>query len=153
MMMSPLYIDLVPPVPFRTRVVDAQFYSDNESIIQVLLDEVAKKAQAATVPSKISLDWADELIELQKKNKLPVADANILAWSHFGVICAEFEKNTFKQIDSKTTYIIHCIMAAFALHRDPIETMIQSIAIDGGYYLARSGLSPAGLKEAVELIL
>ena len=147
--MKDLYVDLVPPVPFRARVVDANFYEAHSGSITYLIGVIAEKAQNSLEPVRAGADWAEQLLALQRTRKIPEADTSVLAWSHLGAVCAQLEKLDGTMRDGLTIYTLHCAMAAFAMDVNSTVSMLQSLSIDGGYYLERTGFSAEALKDAL----
>jgi hypothetical protein len=128
-------IPLTPPSAYRQRVVAPEFLKANEHLIRFQIDQILQQAQRNA--STTAVEWAEEIVKLQKAGKLPSVTENLVAAAEIGVACTEVESTMAGFNDSETPYLIHACMAMISYSDNPAETVIQAAAIDGAYYIER----------------
>ena len=87
-------------------------------------------------------------MRLQNSGKLPAVSENLVAATSIGVAVAKHEKSLPDYQENLTLYISHACMAMLAYSDNPAELVIQSAAIDGGYYLQRTSSNSDALAES-----
>jgi hypothetical protein len=140
------HIPLSPPAAYRQRVVAPEFLKNNEALIRVHIDTILRMAQGIEI-SAIG-EWSEQLMRLQNSGKLPAVSENLIAATSIGVAVARHEKSLPDFQENSTLYISHACMAMLAYSDNPAELVIQSAAIDGGYYLQRTSSNSDALAES-----
>ena len=140
------HIPLSPPAAYRQRVVAPEFLKKNEALIRVHIDTILRIAQGIEI-SAVG-EWSEQLMRLQNSGKLPAVSENLVAATSIGVAVAKHEKSLPDYQENLTLYISHACMAMLAYSDNPAELVIQSAAIDGGYYLQRTSSNSDALAES-----
>jgi hypothetical protein len=139
-------IPLSPPAAFRQRVVAPEFLKKNQALIRVHIDTILRIAQGLNYSS--SVEWSEQLIKLQKAGKLPAIDENLVSATSIGIAVAKHETSLADFDLNSTLYISHVCMAMLSYSDNPAELVVQSAAIDGGYYIQRTSSSSDALAES-----
>lgn len=139
-------IPLSPPSAFRQRVVAPEFLKRNEALIRVHIDTILRLAQGLELSA--ASEWSEQLMRLQNIGKLPAINENLVAATSIGIAVAKHEKSLPDFQENSTQYISHACMAMLAYSDNPAELVIQSAAIDGGYYLLRTSSNAEALAES-----
>lgn len=142
-------IPLSPPSPFRQRVVAPIFFQDQSVELNRLSDECLSIARQSDGFSPYATSWTEQLIKLQKLGKLPQGADGLILYAELGVACAKVEQDGSGFVENRTTYFVHACLAMFAFDEDKSRQMLQSLAIDGSYYLVRSKLSADAVGESL----
>ncbi len=140
------HIPLSPPVAYRQRVVAPEFLKSNEVLIRVHIDTILRMAQG--IQNSAIGEWAEQLLLLQNSGKLPAVSENLFAATSIGVAVAKHESLLPDFQENSTLYISHACMAMLAYSDNPAELVIQSAAIDGGYYIQRASINSDALAES-----
>jgi hypothetical protein len=137
---------LSPPAAFRQRVVAPEFLQKNEALIRVHIDTILRIANGLNYSS--ASEWSEQLIKLQKAGKLPAINENLVAATSIGIAVAKHEASLPDFDLNSTLYISHACMAMLAYSENPAELVVQSAAIDGGYYIQRTSSNSEALAES-----
>jgi hypothetical protein len=142
--------ELVPPHPFRQRIVDPNFYHENQFMLNNLLSEIQGIAQSmweSTAP--LALAWTEQIVQCQNELLLPVIHEELFPAVQIGIAASIHEERNLKIIDGKTSYNYHSILGIMAFSEDVRTAIVNTLLIDGGYYLYRTKLAPDALGAAM----
>jgi len=139
-------IPLSPPAAYRQRVVAPEFLKNNEALIRVHIDTILRIAQGLDLSA--ASEWSEHIMRLQNSGKLPLISENIVAATSIGIAVAKHEKSLPDYKEGSTLYISHACMAMLAYSENQAELVIQSAAIDGGYYMQRTSINSDALADS-----
>lgn len=143
------YVPLAPPTLLRTRVFSPEEMLRVEDIADATFTAVTRRAEAFRNAPTVTA-WSHELLQLQEAGRLPAGSRDLIKTSaSFGLAAADLEQAWGWCSSGSTAELIHIVLAVMAFEVDDAEHLIQAIAIDGAYYIARSGTSSSTLASSI----
>jgi hypothetical protein len=139
-------IPFSPPSGYRQRVVAPEFFKQNDVLIRANIESILRIAQGLEI--SMAREWSEQIIRLQTAGKLPSISENLIEATSIGMAVAKHEKSLPGFQENTTLYISHACMAILAYSENQAELIIQSAAIDGGYFLQRTSSNAEALAES-----
>jgi hypothetical protein len=143
----------LPPMPYRTRVVDGVFWSSNEFLIKSTFDSAQRELGVSNANILLANSWSNALGELAAKGKLPRSSEPLSVIAEIGIALANIEERLKSVGTENVEYLVHACMAVFTMHENKNQQFINALAVDGGYYLQKTRSSVDALAESIERAL
>jgi hypothetical protein len=146
-------VDSLPPMPYRTRVVDGAFWTSNESLIKSTFDSAQRELGISNANIILAGSWANALGDLATKGKLPQSSEPLSVLAEIGIALANIEERLKGVGTENVEYLIHACMAVLTMHENKNQQLLNALAVDGGYYLKKNMTSVDALAESIERAL
>jgi hypothetical protein len=143
----------IPPIPFRTRVVDGGFWAENEPLIKSTFETAQSLLGNSNENIRIANEWAGCLIDLGNKGKLARSSEPLSVLAELGIVLAVTENRLLATGQNNAEYLIHSCLAIMSMNENKSQHILNSLALDGGFYLQKSGTSVEALGESIETYL
>jgi hypothetical protein len=143
-------VDSLPPMPYRIRVVDGDFWSSNEFLIKSTFDSAHREIGVSNASIQLANSWSNVLADLAKKEKLPQSSEPLSILAEIGIALSIIEERLKGVGTESVEYLIHSCMAVLSMHNNKNQQLLNALAIDGGYYLQKTKSSVDALAESIE---
>jgi len=146
-------VDSLPPMPYRTRVVDGAFWSSNEFLIKSTFEAAQRELGVSNANILLANSWSNVLGEIAAKGKLPQSSEPLSVLAEIGIALANIEERLKGVGTENVEYLIHSCMAVISMHDNKNQQLLNALAVDGGYYLQKTRSSVDALAESIERAL
>ena len=146
-------VDSLPPMPYRTRVVDGAFWSSNESLIKSTFETAQRELGTSNANILLANSWSNVLGDLASKGRLPQSSEPLSVLAEIGIVLANIEERLKGIGNENVEYLIHSCMAVLTMHDNKNQQLLNALAVDGGYYLQKTRSSVDALAESIERAL
>jgi len=143
-------VDSLPPMPYRTRVVDGAFWSSNEFLIKSTFETAQRELGTSNANILLANSWSSALGDLATKGKLPHSSEPLSVLTEIGIALAIIEERLKGIGNENVEYLIHACMAVLSMHNDKNQQLLNALAIDGGYYLQKTKSAVDALADSIE---
>ena len=143
-------VDSLPPIPYRTRVVDGAFWSSNEFLIKSTFEAAQRELGKSNSNIQLANSWSDVLSGLAGRGKLPQSSEPLSVLAEIGIALSTIEERLKGVGTENVEYLVHSCMAVLSMHNDKNQQLLNALAIDGGYYLGKTKSSVDALAESIE---
>ena len=125
-------VNSLPPMPYRTRVVDGAFWLSNESLIKSTFETAQREIGSSNSNILLANSWSSALGDLTNKGKLPQSSEPLSVLAEIGIILANIEERLKGIGNENVEYLIHSCMAVLTMHDNKNQQLLNSLAVDGG---------------------
>ena len=146
-------VDSLPPMPYRTRVVDGAFWSSQEPLIRSTFESAQRELGSSNANILLANSWSSALGDLAAKGKLPQSSEPLSVLAEIGIALATMEERLRRIGTENVEYLIHACIAVLTMHDNKNQQLLNALAVDGGYYLQKTKSSVDALAESIERAL
>lgn len=143
----------LPPMPYRTRVVDGAFWSANEFLIKSTFEAAQRELGVTNANIQLANNWSSALNDLANRGKLPPSSEPLSILAEIGIALSIVEERLKVTGTENVEYLIHSCMAVLSMNDNKNQQLLNALAIDGGYYLHKTKASVEALGDSVERAL
>ena len=143
-------VDALPPMPYRTRVVDGAFWSSNEFLIKSTFEAAQRELGTTSANIQLANHWSNVLTDLARKGKLPHSSEPLSVLAEIGISLSIIEERLKGVGTENVEYLVHSCMAVLSMHNDKNQQLLNALAIDGGYYLQKTKSAVDALADSIE---
>ena len=138
-------VPLSPPTRFRARVIAPRTAARHDMVGEAVFDAILSYSNSLSANRAIHT-WAQEILRLQESRYLPPASLSLVtSAAAFGLAAARLEREWGWEHTDHTAELTHDAMAIASYDNDDAEWLIRAVAIDGAYYIERTGHSATAL--------
>jgi len=142
-------VPLAPPTLLRVRVVSPAELLRVEKAADATFQAITAQADAMIKDPRVG-HWVAEVLALQEAGKVPpAAQQTMRLHAAVGIAAATLEETWGWAVPDKTAELIQDALAVVSHEDDAADWLINSIATDGAYYMARTGHSASAVASSI----